>query len=210
MKFGKQKKDFNYFTSFCKVGEIAVNAAEYLNKTLVKFDAKQINVYASAMHELETSADLKRHELCKNLAHEFMPPIEREDISQLSQYLDNVVDCVEDVMRKIYMFNITEIRKDAIEFSELVTDGCNQLGKLLCEFSDFKKSKHIHDYIVEINTIENKGDRLHAEAIRRLISKEVPAESQFAWTMVFEAFEKSLDACESVADIIDSIITKNT
>ena len=92
------------------------------------------------MHQLEHAADSKRHELGNQLAREFMPPIEREDISTLSQQLDNVVDSVEDIIRKIYMFNIDEMRSEALEFSKLILDTCAVFYKLLQEFSNFKKS----------------------------------------------------------------------
>jgi predicted phosphate transport protein (TIGR00153 family) len=210
MALRKGRKEFNYFEGFCEVGKIASEAADYLKKTMKTFDAEKIHTYADAMHKFENDADAQRHELCSNLAHEFMPPIEREDISLLSQELDNIVDSVEDVMRKMYMFNIREIRSEAIEFAELASEICEVFYKLLKEFPNFKKSKTIRDYIIEINTLENKGDKLHAKSIRRLFKEVISPSDQLGWTMIFESLEKSIDACEGAADIIDGIITKNT
>lgn len=153
---------------------------------------------------------MKKHILCRSLAHEFMPPIEREDISLLSQELDNIVDSVEDVIRKIYMFNIQEIREQAVDFSKLIADACKVFCELLREFANFKKSKELHNYVVEINTIENTADKLHAESIRRLFLENIAPNEQLAWTMIFESLEISIDACETAADLIDNIITKNT
>ncbi len=210
MSILNRKKEFDYFGNFCEVGEIAGQAAEYLYEALVLFDPESISTYAEIMHKYENDADLKKHILCQSLAHEFMPPIEREDISQLSQELDNIVDSVEDVIRKIYMFNIKEIRDQAVEFAKLVADACRLFNKLLAEFSNFKKSKEIHKYVVEINTLENAGDKLHAESVRRLFLEDITPGEQLAWTMIFESLEISIDACENAADLIDSIITKNT
>ena len=139
-----------------------------------------------------------------------MPPIEREDISQLAQELDNIVDSVEDVIRKIYMFNISEIRYQAIQFAKIIADACNLFSKLLLEFPNFKKSKELHNYVVEINTLENQCDRLHAESIRHLFQEDIAPGEQLAWTMIYESLEISIDACESAADLIENIITKNT
>lgn len=208
--FGKNSKEYNYFESFCQVGKTSANAAVFLNETLNNFNSENINEYADKMHCFENEADAKRHELCKKLAYEFMPPIEREDISVLSQELDNIVDSVEDVMRKIYMLNIKTIRSEALEFSLLIMQSCNLFEKLLTEFANFKKSKTIHDYIIEINTLENKGDKLHSDTMRRLFTEEISATEQLSWTMIFQTMEDSLDVCETAADIIDSIITKNT
>lgn len=205
-----RKKEFDYFGNFCEVGEIASQAADYLYGALLSFDKESIGTYTEIMHQYENDADLKKHILCRSLAHEFMPPIEREDISQLSQELDNIVDAVEDVIRKIYIFNIESIRDQAVEFTKLIADACKLFDKLLKEFSNFKKSKEIHHYVVEINTIENAGDKLHAESVRRLFLEDITPSEQLAWTMIFESLEISIDACENAADLIESIIIKNT
>ena len=205
-----RNREFDYFGNFCEVGEIASQAAGYLYEALQSFDQNSIVTYSEIMHQYENDADLKKHILCQSLAHEFMPPIEREDISLLSQELDNIVDSVEDVIRKIYMLNIKEIREEAIEFTKLIANACDVFDKLLHEFPNFKKSKEIHDYIVEINTIENAGDKLHAESVRRLFLEDIKPNEQLAWTLIFESLEISIDACETAADLIDSIITKNT
>ena len=206
----KRKREFDYFGNFCEVGEIASQAADYLYEALQSFDQNSIITYSEIMHQYENDADMKKHILFRSLAHEFMPPIEREDLSQLSQELDNIVDSVEDVIRKVYMFNIKEIRGQAIEFSKLVAEACSLFNQLLREFSNFKKSKEIHKYVIEINTLENVGDRLHAESIKQLFQEDIVPGEQLAWTMIFESLEISMDACENAADLIDSIITKNT
>lgn len=204
------KKDYDYFDSFCQVGQIASQSANYLKQVVEAFHYQDVSTYVDDMHVLENSADAKRHELCNHLAKEFMPPIEREDISLLSQELDNIVDSVEEVIRKIYMFNIQEVRFEIIEFTKLVANCCDVFHKLLCEFPNFKKSKTIHNYIVEINTLENKGDKLYADSIHRLFCEKVDTLNALSWTVIFDALENSLDACENAADIIDDIITKNT
>ena len=206
----KRKREFDYFGNFCEVGEIASQAADYLYEALQSFDQNSIITYSEIMHQYENDADMKKHILFRSLAHEFMPPIEREDLSQLSQELDNIVDSVEDVIRKVYMINIKEIRGQAIEFSKLVAEACSLFNQLLREFSNFKKSKEIHKYVIEINTLENVGDRLHAESIKQLFQEDIVPGEQLAWTMIFESLEISIDACENAADLIDSIITKNT
>ena len=40
--------------------------------------------------------------MMKVLTHEFLPPLEREDITELAERIDDVTDAVEDVIVKIY------------------------------------------------------------------------------------------------------------
>lgn len=205
-----KKKDYNYFECFCEVGKLANDAASYLNQVMEHFDAAKIPEHVESMHKLENAADIKKHELTSCLAHEFITPIEREDISTLSQELDNVVDTVEDVMRRLYMFNVAALRPEAVEFTRLIARSCATFSRLLAEFPNFKKSKTIKDLIIEINTLENKGDKLHAESLRRLFTQPAAQDERLVWMMIFESLENSLDACENAADLIESIIMKNT
>lgn len=210
MSLGNKKKNYDYFQCFLEVSNIASKSAAYLNQVLLNYDAAEVLKHVETMHELENSADIKRHELCSHLVHEFMTPIEREDISLLSQELDNIIDSVEDVMRRLYMFNVKEIRHEAIEFIILIDKSCLAFSKLFEDFSNFKKSKIIHDCIVEVNTLENQGDRLHVESMRRLFSEPALNNDQMVWSIIFDSLENCLDVCEKAADIIEEIITKNT
>lgn len=204
------KKEYDYFGCFCEVAKLANESAAYLNRSLEHFNYKDLPDYVKNMHQLENAADAKKHELTSCLAHEFIAPIEREDIATLSQELDNVVDVVEDVMRRIYMFNVVKLRREAVDFSRLIADCYSSFEKLLIEFANFRKSKVIKDYIIEINTLENKGDKLHADSFRRLFIEDATPDERIVWMMIFDSLESSLDACENTADIIESIIMKNT
>lgn len=205
-----KKKEFDYFAHFCQVANIAAEMATDLKDYLINFKADKIKDYMENMHIQENRADALKHELCEQLAKEFMPPIEREDITALAQNLDDIADSVEDVIRKIYMFNINKIQEDALEFAALLSESCESFYHLLKEFPNYKKSKKLQEYIIEINTLENRGDTLHAESIRRLFTKDFSPAEQMAWTKIFDTFETALDACENTADMIDGIVTKNT
>ena len=78
------------------------------------------------------------------------------------------------------------------------------------EFQHFKRSKTITTYIIEVNTLENEGDRLHADSLRRLFTEQTNADERLVWTTIFESLEACLDICENAADIVEGIVMKNT
>ncbi len=205
-----KEKEFDYFGHFSQVGTIASEMATTLKGILTDYRPDRIKEYMENLHLLENRADIVKHEVCDQLAHEFMPPIEREDITELSQDLDDIADSIEDIIRKMYMFNVTEIEEDAIEFATLLAESCESFSNLLNEFPNYKKSKKLQEYVIDINTIENKGDTLHAESIRRLFTKDVTPTTQMIWSNIYDTFENALDACENTADLIQGIVTKNT
>ncbi len=206
----KNKKDFNYFEYFRSVGDIVVEAAEYLNKIICEFDYSSFPEKMDEMHKIENRADAAKHEMIEHLAHEFITPIEREDIIDLSHNIDNVVDCIDDVARCIYMYNVKEIRSGATEFTALIVSACTALKSAIDEFENFKTTKSIKSMVVEVNNFENKGDQLHSHSLRSLYSDGSSDRDVIIWTNVFEDLEDCLDAAESCVDIIESVIMKNT
>lgn len=203
-------KEFDYFENFLQCSEMASKAANYLYRSLSAFDPQLIETQVAEMHRIENDADMQKHEMLKKLAHEFMTPIEREDIVTLSQKLDDVVDAIEDVMGRVYIFNIKKIRPEVITFMELILKGCNALTTAVREFRNFKKSKTIHSFIIEVNSIESEGDKLYMEYMRKLFVEDNDMRERIVWMTMFECLEHCLDACEDAADIIESVIMKNT
>lgn len=205
-----REKEYNYFECFVTVAGYANEASAYLCNVFQNFDVNEVPQHAENMHRIENAADGAKHELTSHLAHDFITPIEREDIAELSQELDDIVDTIEDVIRWIYMLDVKELRPEAIEFAQLIAQCSEIFNKLVAEFSNFKKSKKINDYVIEINTIENKGDKLHEDSLRRLFSKDATSDDHVVWLKIFEYLEASLDASEHAANTIENIIMKNT
>ena len=96
------------------------------------------------MHHIENAADGFRHDMTQVLSHEFIAPIEREDIIELAQDLDNVVDAIDDVMRRIYMFNVQTIRPEAKQFSAIITKCCHALLETIEEFRQMVREYPLH------------------------------------------------------------------
>lgn len=205
-----RKKDFDYFGYFRNVGEVITEAADYLHKTVCEFDYNTFSDKMAEMHVIENKADNIKHEMVEHLAHEFITPIEREDIISLSQDLDNVVDCIDDVVRCIYMYNVTEIRPEVTEFTALIVKACNSLREALNEFEKFKTKTNIKTHIVDVNHFENDGDALLAQSLRKLYSDGTSDRNVIIWTNVISGLENCLDAAEDSVDIIESVIMKNT
>ena len=205
-----KKSDSFYFGNFYACADCAYQAAHLLERVMRDFDPLLIREKLDDMHKVEHAADEKKHEVLDALVKAFITPIEREDIIELAQDLDNVVDAIDDVMRRIYMFNVQTIRPEAKQFSALITKCCHALLETIEEFRHFKKSQTIGKHIIEVNTLESDGDTLHAECIRKLFCGNEDALAIVAWMTLFEGFEECLDACEDAVDVIESVIMKNT
>lgn len=206
-----KKKDADYFEYFCISAQYASRAASYLDEILKGFNKEGFQKkQVDEMRDIEHAADANRHEMIERLAKEFIPPIEREDIVSLAQELDNVVDAIDELVQFMYMFDISDIRADALIFSELIIRCCDALLEAVTEFRRFRSSKILKEMLITVNTLESEGDVLYSESVRRLFLEKTDAKTTLVWMRLFDGFENCLDACEDAVDIIESVIMKNS
>lgn len=205
----RRKKGYDYYAMFIDMTDYACQIAKRLQSIIGDFQVNNLSREIPQVHEIEHSADAKTHEMMENLVKEFLPPIEREDIIALTQELDDVVDSIEDILLRLYMYNVEEIRPEAIEFMDIIVRSCEKMKKMMEEFHSFRKSSKIHEYIVEVNNMEEEGDKLYVEAMRRLYVEEEDIMETVVWTQIFQCFEDCCDACEEVAETVETIIMKN-
>ena len=205
-----RKNSIDYFETFVELAGYSCQAANLLNETMMDFNPDELQDKMKEMHDIEHAADEVRHTMIKRLAREFITPIEREDIMALADSIDNVVDTIEDVLRRMYMCNIIYVRKHALKMTAVIIKCCDTLKQALDEFRNFRKSKILHDLIVQINNLEEEGDKLFTEAIRELyVNCKSPVEVT-AWDRTFHYLENCYDTCEDAANLIENIVLKNS
>lgn len=204
----KLKKNF-YFVSFSELAKYALRAAELLNEIILNYDLRNIKEELEKMHEIEHQADTANHAVVFKLIKEFIPPIEREDIIAICQKIDNVTDAIEDVLLRCYMYNVKKLRPDLLDFTKIVIASAQAMVLAFEEFHDFKKSSKLREYIVEVNNLEEKADRLYTDAVRKLYVETKDPIELVVWDEIYFRFENCCDAIEDVADAIESVIMKN-
>lgn len=203
-------RDNDYFNTFVKLVEYSCKAARLLIDTMTDYHPEDLQMRMEEMHKIEHDGDLEKHLMMQRLAKEFITPIEREDIMAMANEIDNVTDAIEDVLMRMYMFNISTVREDGLQMALIIEQCCKALKQALQEFHNFRKSKTLHQYIVEVNRLEEEGDKLYTESTRRLFISDTNPVAVAAWTHVFHILEKACDACEDVSDVIESVMMKNS
>lgn len=204
------KKNNDYFEILIELIGYSCEAASLLDHTINNFRMSQIDKKIEEMHKIEHNADLKKHDMINRLSKEFITPIERGDIIELANKIDNITDAVEDILVNIYMYNISSMREEALEFSKLIVKICNETNSLIKEFRNFKKSSEIRKYIININDLEEEGDKIYIKGVKGFYSSILDPIKFITWKETFKYFEKCCDACEHVADAIEGVMMRNT
>lgn len=205
-----RKKDMDYFDGFVSLVNYSCEAAAFLEQILGNYSLDGLGEKMKEVHAIEHQADIEKHLMMQKLAKEFITPIEREDIMSMAHQIDNVTDAIEDVVMQMYMFNIRTVRKEALEMTKIIVHCCEALKSALQEFYNFRKSESIHRMIVEVNRLEEEGDRTYTEAVHNLYRDNSNVMEVMGWTKIFECLEKCCDVCENVSDVIESVIMKNS
>ncbi len=73
-----------------------------------------------------------------------------------------------------------------------------------------KKPNGMDQHIVEIHRLENEADDVYFRAIGELFQGQTDALHIIKWKEIYEILENATDRCESVANIIESIILKHS
>ncbi len=205
------KKENNYyFDAFEKGLSYANDAAVLLNQCFENYDLANVQAHLDEMHEIEHKADKVKHEMMERLVKEFLPPIEREDIVEMSRIIDDVTDAIEDVLRGMYMYNISSLRSEVKDFTNVIARCCSALIEAAKEFHNFRKSDTLREKIIEINALEEEGDRIFHKAVHDLYVVEKDPIAVISWTTMYKRMEQCCDCCEDVADMFEQVIMKNS
>ncbi len=205
----KQKKDNFYFKNLVTCVDCSYHASEFLRDMIKNYDPSTLEKNLEHMHGLEQEADTEKHKMTSALMQAFITPIEREDLVALSSYLDDITDALDEVLMEFYICDIRRIREDVVPFIDLIPECVSALHDVLKELKHFKTSKTIEDYIIKVNDLEEQGDKLYMECLHHLYQED-DVRTVLIWRNIYDGIEKCLDTCEHAADIVSTVIMKNS
>ncbi len=203
------KKEVDIFKLFETSASFAKKAAESLKKAYEDgiVDYNELQNLKSIEHE----ADIHVHQCLKHVEEAFITPIDRSDILEILKEIENITDSIDSVANHTYMMGVREVNAAAKTFISLIVDACIKLEELTRIFKNYKKDfDKINQLIIEINNIEEAGDKTYRNAMRNLFESESDAKKIIIWNLLYNQLEGALDKCEDVADIVQKIIISKT
>ncbi len=203
-----KKSEINYFDSFVKGTEYALYGAQRLQALFAEEQITEDKI--TEIKKIEQDADTHVHTICCELNVAFITPIDRDDIYRIVKETDDITDSIDSVASKLWMMNVTRVTPPMRQMSEYVTNACEMLVKLMSEIKNHKKSNKLSEYVIEINRIEEMGDKCYKEAIRELFAKEKDPIELIKLKEIYRELEAALDNCEDVADCVEGIIITKT
>jgi uncharacterized protein len=198
-------RDREFFDLFEEAGGNILRAAGLLEELLKDFPER--NELARDILICEQDGDRITHDIIQRLNQTFVTPIDREDVYALASALDDVVDYTEEVADYLGLYKIEAPMSQAQDLAHVLHAAARQIAEAMPRLRGFKDISH---YTVEINRLENDGDRITREAIASLFDTGIDPMVVIRWKDIFERLEEAIDATEHVANILEGIVIKNS
>jgi uncharacterized protein len=199
-------RDREFFDLFEEAGGNIVRAADLLDRMLRAFPDRGDDL-ARDILICEQDGDRITHDIIRRLNETFVTPIDREDIYELASALDDIVDYTEEVSDYLILYKIEAPMEQAQRLAHVLLQCARQIAEAMPRLRGFKDISH---YTVEINRLENDGDRIVREAIASLFDNGIDPMVVIRWKDIFERLEAAIDATERVANILENIVIKNS
>jgi predicted phosphate transport protein (TIGR00153 family) len=170
-------------------------------------DYRDVHAKIDEIRRIEHLGDEMTHSIMRKLNQTFITPFDREDIHTLASSLDDVLDFINAACARIVMYRITDPPVEAGTLARLILAQCEELGQAL---SHLQKSDHVLSRCVEINRLENEADQVSRVAIARLFEHETDPITLIKIKELLEFLETATDKAEDVADVLETVVLKNT
>ena len=205
MRLSIAPQDKSFFDLFEKLaGKVSEGAAELLDllKNYTDLDRR-----VGKILDIEHQGDELTHEVMRRLNTSFVTPFDREDIHQLATSLDDVLDHIEAAAEYLQLHKIVEPLPQMVSLSETLADAAEKTAQAM---PGLRKMKDLEDYWIEINRLENEGDRFYRRTIAELFSGDYKALDVLKSKEIIEEIEQGIDRLEDVANTVETIFLKQS
>ena len=205
-------REVQFFDLLEQQSQTVVRGAKLLQECLEsKGSLDDLYLASKRIHDVEHEGDELVHRLMERLNKSFITPLDREDIYELTGRLDDVLDYVDAVAKRLVTFKIATVTPHAIELGRIIVRGAEETAVGIALLRDLSKAEAIIRQCAKINQLENDADQVMRDALNDLFDggAREPVEI-IKWKDLYEHLEVATDKCEDVANILEAVLVKYT
>jgi predicted phosphate transport protein (TIGR00153 family) len=159
--------------------------------------------------DLEHEADEITHQTIDKLNRTFITPIDREDIHELITKMDDIIDFIEAVSQRLWLYRLQKPTPEIKELVLVLQKAIKMVKQTIKNLRNMKNPQIILNSCIEVNTIENEGDQVLRNAMTSLFDNVPDPINVIKLKEIYEIIEMAIDRCEDVANIIEGVVLKN-
>ena len=203
-------KNALFFDLFARDTANLVEQSKRFNQIFSTSDKNEWNNIIQDIKKLEEKGDEITHQIFLELADNFITPFDREDIHALAASIDDIADNINGCASRIQLYGVNEFSKSMELMSEVLLKQVMEIDTAIRDLRNMRNAQRVKDAIVRINSLENHADDIFDEAIARLFSEQDNAMLLIKQKEVLSSLETATDKCEDVANVLESILVKNS
>ncbi len=204
LRFRLIPRDEGFFELFVRQADQIVASAELLEEMLSSF--QDVPAKARRLHDMEHEGDEITHDIMKRLNTTFVTPIDHEDIHQLASQLDDILDHIDAAADLLVLHKIEEPLPEMKAQADVIVRGARSIREALRQLPRYDR---LPEHWVEVNRLENEGDRIYRQAVADLFSGDYRAMDVLKWKGVLDELEAATDQLEDVANTLESLALKH-
>jgi uncharacterized protein len=202
-----KKKQDKFSLLLTDIAKNIDNTADYFVTYKVK-DETTLSEFSNKLKEYETKGDQLVHTIIKELNHAFITPIEREDILQLTNSLDDVLDGMEEFSGMMDTYGIYSSDSYINQFTSEIRSCAKEIMTTI-ELLSQNKLKDIQAHAIKIKEHEQNCDTIFRKSLKQLFQNEKDPIKVIQYKELYYILEEIADSCQSVANNLETIIMKN-
>ena len=170
-------------------------------------DGNDREATAKKMREAEHTCDETTHDIVRRVNSTFVTPFDREDIYSLAAGLDDVMDFMEEAVDLVLLYDVGTLPKETVEQVEVLQRAADLTAEAMPRL---RTMRDLEEYWIEINRLENQGDRTYRGIVAQLFRGGYDALDVLKLKGVVDALEHAIDAFEKVANTVEQIAVKES
>ena len=197
--------DTSFYDLFAQSAQHLVEGAALLAEMLAEGSDRE--AVAQRMRDAEHAADESTHEIIRRVNKTFVTPFDREDIYSLASGLDDVMDFMEEAVDLVVLYGVDQLPSELAEQVEVLQRCADLTAEAMPRLQTMKD---LEEYWIEVNRLENAGDKSYRRILANLFSGKYEALEVLKLKDIVDSLEAAVDAFETVANIVEQIAVKES
>lgn len=207
MNFTFLPAEVKFYDFFEQASATLLEGACLLQDLLDKYE--NVEEVVAQITEIEHRGDFIVHEVTNLLPRTLITPIDTDDIQRLVSSIDDALDAVHAAAERLLIYQVTDIRKPARRLAHLIVEFAQELDTAVKGLRDKKRYGQVRERIVQINTLENNGDRVLNDGLIALVAHRDDIFDFIRWKEIYELLEATTDRIEDAGDVIQRVLISN-
>jgi predicted phosphate transport protein (TIGR00153 family) len=215
MLFGKLlPREGNFFEMFNQHADRIVEAATAFSALVANYNDLTLRAqYNRQVDEAERAADRVTHEVNRMIHKTFITPIDRDQIHELINTMDDVADLIQDSAETMALYDVRHMTEEISRLTDLSVKCCERVREavyMIGKLADAATAEAALKTCEEIDRLESDADRVMRSAMSKLFREEPDVREVIKLKAIYELLETITDKCEDVANVIEGIVLEHS